>query len=189
MNRSCRSSESTFNPIFLFKINSKVWRSLNSKRTGRPAKNALTIWDSDLFAVPYTFIKCESWFVTLQDCWSVGVYQNLVESAHCLSSVLYYKRKLTDCRINDQTDIFFRVTWYLLTTHTHTQYGTRVDHVLNLLIARRPSKKRAIRVLADVTRSKSAVEIGERKFPSTFEKIRIQSQQKWRCFGCHDFYF
>jgi len=33
------------------------------KRTGRPAKNAskvLTIWDSDLFAVPYTNAKADS---------------------------------------------------------------------------------------------------------------------------------
>lgn len=50
-----------------------------------------------------------------------GVYQTLLmESAQCLSFLLYYKRNvLTDYSSNNQTDFFFSGNVILNHTHTH----------------------------------------------------------------------
>lgn len=121
-----------------------------------------TIWDSVICffkrcaTLHHSWRHAKGWFVTLREtvC-RLSVYQKLVWCGISSAMLSFSTTQPTHCNI--QTDFSLFSGNVIL---NHTQYGTRMDHVL---IARR--EKRAIRVLADVTRSKSAAKSGDESSP------------------------
>jgi hypothetical protein len=143
------------------------------KCTVRPAENASdNLGQRDLFffkrcaTLHHSWRHAKGWFVTLREtvC-RLSVYQKLVWCGISSAMLSFSTTQPTHCNI--QTDFSLFSGNVIL---NHTQYGTRMDHVL---IARR--EKRAIRVLADVTRSKSAAKSGDESSPKN--QVRSTGQE------------